>query len=57
MKIQNGDIVMISERNKNHLGFGITAYAGLQGKVTNLNITGNFILNCTTIVISQYQIN
>ena len=54
MKIQNGDKVMISDRNPNHLGFGVTAYAGWKGKVTELNESGAFIIDCggRTLAIS-----
>lgn len=44
--IKNGDIVIISERNRNHLGSGITAYAGWRGRVVNLDKDGCFGLDC-----------
>jgi len=55
MKIKNGDRVMVSERNPNHLGHGITAYAGWQGKVTELQDNGGFTLDCgdRSLVISK----
>ena len=45
MEIRNGSRVMVSDRNKNHLGFGVTAYAGWSGKVTDLNKDGSFVID------------
>ena len=46
MKIRNGDKVMISDRNPNHLGHGITAYAGWSGTVIELSNNGAFSIDC-----------
>lgn len=45
MVVKNGDEVMVSDRNKNHLGFGVTTYAGWYGKVTDLNENGSFVID------------
>lgn len=45
MKISNGDKVMISDKNPNHLGHGVTAYAGWRGKVTELSNDGMFTMD------------
>lgn len=46
MKIKIGDKVMISDRNPNHLGFGITAYAGWEGIVENIGNCNNISIDC-----------
>lgn len=44
MKI--GDKVKMSDRNPNHLGYGVDAYAGMEGVVTDVYEDGAFILDC-----------
>lgn len=43
-----GDMVEWSHKNKNHLGNAVCAYAGLAGKVVDLDETGSFVLDCVT---------
>ena len=44
MKI--GDKVKMSRSNPNHLGYGICAYAGMEGIVTDIYDDGAFSLDC-----------
>lgn len=46
MKI--GDIVKMSDRNTNHLGNDVCAYAGMKGIVTYISDDGAFCLDCGT---------
>ncbi len=46
MKI--GDTVKMSTKNPNHLGNGVSAYAGMTGIVTDIYDDGGFCLNCGT---------
>jgi hypothetical protein len=49
MKI--GDNVKMSERNPNHLGNSVDAYAGMEGIVTNIYEDGAFVLNCGSSIL------
>lgn len=49
MKI--GDKVKMSERNQNHLGNGVDAYAGMEGIVTDIHDDGAFCLNCGNCIL------
>ena len=49
MKI--GDKVRMSERNPNHLGYGVDAYAGMEGVVTDIYDNGSFVLNCENCIL------
>lgn len=55
MKISIGDKVMVSDRNPNHLGYGVTAYAGWQGRVTHMFDNGGLQMDCgtRTLIISR----
>lgn len=55
MKI--GDKVKMSERNPNHLGNGVDAYAGMEGLVTDVYDNGEFVLNCgsSILVVPMYN--
>lgn len=49
MKI--GDNVIVSDRNPNHLGYGVCAYAGMSGIVTDVGEDGSFIVQCATSIL------
>ena len=44
--MKTGDKVRMSDRNKNHLGYGVCAYSGMQGVVEKVWEDGSFSLNC-----------
>lgn len=46
MKI--GDKVIISAKNPNHLGYGVSAYAGMEGIVSDIWEDNSFTLKCET---------
>lgn len=54
-----GDKVKMSERNPNHLGYGISAYAGMEGVVTDIYDDGAFALNCgsSILVVPMNKVN
>jgi len=41
-----GDVVEMSTKNPNHLGYGVDAYAGMKGVVDEIFECGGFVLNC-----------
>ena len=41
----------MSERNPTHLGNGVDAYAGMEGKVTNIYNDGAFVLDCGSSIL------
>ena len=45
MKIKNGDHVIWSKRNLNHLKNDICVYSGFSGTVSDLQTDGSFIIN------------
>lgn len=49
MKI--GDKVIISDRNPNHLGYGVSAYAGMEGIVSDIYDDNGFCLECNSSVL------
>ena len=49
MKI--GDKVKMSDKNPNHLGNGVDAYAGMKGIVENIYDDGAFCLNCGSSIL------
>lgn len=49
MKI--GDTVKMSNKNPNHLGNGVDAYAGMKGIVTDIYDDGAFALNCGNCIL------
>lgn len=46
-----GDTVVISNKNKNHLGNDVCAYAGMKGIVTDVWDDNSFCLNCQTSIL------
>lgn len=48
-----GDSVKMSHRNTNHLGYGVCAYAGMEGYVIDIYDDGSFALDCggSTLVV------
>ena len=46
-----GDKVCMSDRNKNHLGNGVDAYARMEGVVTDIWDDNGFALDCGTSVL------
>jgi hypothetical protein len=48
-----GDEVIVSDKNPNHLGFGVCAYAGMKGKVIEIWEDNAFALDCggSTLVV------
>ena len=46
-----GDKVKMSERNPNHLGNDVDAYAGMEGVVTDISEDGAFVLNCGNCIL------
>jgi hypothetical protein len=50
-KMKIGDKVRMSESNSNHLGYGVDAYAGMEGIVTDIYDDGAFALNCSTSIL------
>lgn len=47
-KLKLGDEVIMSDRNPNHLGYGVCAYSGMKGIVSEICDDGAFVLNCGT---------
>ena len=39
-----GDIVEVSKINTNHLGYGVTAYAGFKGTIDEVYETNSFVI-------------
>lgn len=46
-----GDKVKMSERNPNHLGYGVDAYSGMEGVVTDIYEDGAFALDCGSSIL------
>lgn len=46
--IKIGDTIKMSSRNPNHLGFGISAYSGMEGTVVQVWDDGAFCINTGT---------
>jgi dissimilatory sulfite reductase (desulfoviridin) alpha/beta subunit len=44
--MKKGDVVKMSDRNPNHLGHDVDAYAGMEGIVTDIYEDGAFCLDC-----------
>ncbi len=42
---------MVSDRNPNHLGFGVTAYAGWQGRVESIGDCNNLSIKTETATL------
>ena len=49
MKI--GDEVIVSDKNPNHLCYGVCAYAGMKGIVTDVWEDNAFCINCGTSIL------
>ena len=51
MKI--GDKVKMSNKNLNHLGYDVCAYAGMEGVVSDVYDDGSFVIDCgnSTLVV------
>lgn len=49
--MQVGDIVKMSDKNPNHLGNDVDAYAGMVGIVTDVWEDGAFALDCKTSIL------
>lgn len=56
-KIIIGDKIKISNRNKNHLGNDVSAYANMEGIVENIYRDGSFVLNCGSAILVCPKIN
>jgi hypothetical protein len=50
-KMKIGDKVKMSDKNPNHLGNGVDAYAGMEGIVENIYDDGAFVLNCGSSIL------
>jgi hypothetical protein len=50
-KMKIGDKVKMSDKNPNHLGYGVDAYAGMEGIVTEIYNDGAFVLKCETSIL------
>lgn len=46
-----GDKVRMSEHNPNHLGNGVSAYAGMEGVVSDIYDDGAFVLDCGSSIL------
>jgi hypothetical protein len=46
--MKKGDHVKISNKNRNHLGYDVCAYANMEGIVSDLWPDGGFSLDCGT---------
>jgi hypothetical protein len=49
--MKKGDKVRMSERNQNPFGNGVSAYAGMEGIVTDVYEDGGFTLDCGTSIL------
>ncbi len=51
MKMKIGDTVKMSKKNRNHLGYNVSAYAGMTGVVTAVWEDNAFVLDCGTSIL------
>lgn len=49
--MKKGDKVKMSKRNPNHLGFGVDAYADMEGIVSDIYEDGAFALDCGSSIL------
>lgn len=49
--MKKGDTVRISTKNKNHLGYGVSAYAKMEGVVSEIWEDNSFCIECETSVL------
>lgn len=46
-----GDTIKMSDKNPNHLGYGVSAYAGMEGIVTDVWEDGAFAISTKTSIL------